>query len=210
FALWGARLLVALTPPDLAGALLPQVEVGLDGPVLLFTLLLSLATSLLFGLAPALAAARVDLREPLQATGRSALGRGRGFLVAAEVALAAVLLVGAGLLLRSFAQLQAVDPGFRPERVLTLALDLSAAGGYEKPTAQVAFFSALARRAAALPGVRSVAFGDALPLARMVRMLRGLAVENKPLRDPREQPEGMLSAGPPPPFPTLGMPGPRG
>src|SRR5262249_59424987 len=64
FAVWGARLLVALTPPDLAGALLPQVAVGLDGPVLLFTLLLSLATSLLFGLAPALAAAPVDLREP--------------------------------------------------------------------------------------------------------------------------------------------------
>ncbi|HZF10010.1 MAG TPA: ABC transporter permease [Thermoanaerobaculia bacterium] len=204
-ALWGARLLVALTPADLAGALLPQVAVGLDGPVLLFTFLLSLATSLLFGLAPAVTAARVDLREPLQATAKSGLGRGRGLLVAAEVALAAVLLVGAGLLLRSFARLQAVDPGFRPERVLTLALDLSASGRYEKPAAQTAFLSELAQRVAALPGVRSAAFGDSLPLARVLRMMRGLAVENKPPQDPREQPEVMLSAVSPAYFQTLGI-----
>ena len=204
-AFWGARLLVALTPAGLAGVLLPQVEVGLDGPVLLFTAALSLATSLLFGLAPALAAARVDLREPLQASARSGLGRGRGFLVAAEVALAAVLLVGAGLLLRSFARLQAVDPGFRPERVLTMAIDLSASGGYEEPAAQTAFLAELARRVTALPGVRSVAFGDSLPLARALRMLRGLRVENRPPKDPREQPEVMLSSVSPAYFKTLGI-----
>ncbi|HEV7515892.1 MAG TPA: ABC transporter permease, partial [Thermoanaerobaculia bacterium] len=204
-ALWGARLLVALTPGDLAGVLLPQVQVGLDGPVLLFTVALSLATSLLFGLAPALAAARVDLRAPLQATAKSALGRGRGFLVAAEVALAAILLVGAGLLLRSFARLQAVDPGFRPERVLTLALDLSSGGGYGEPAAQTAFLAELTRRVAALPGVRSAAFGDSLPLARALRMLRGLRVENRPAKDPREQPEVMLSAVSPAYFQTLGI-----
>jgi putative ABC transport system permease protein len=204
-AFWGARLLVALTPADLAGVLLPQVAVGLDGPVLLFTAALALATSLLFGLAPALAAARVDLRAPLQASARSGLGRGRGFLVAAEVALAAVLLVGAGLLLRSFARLQAVDPGFRPERVLTMAIDLSASGGYEEPAAPTAFLSELARRVTALPGVRSVAFGDSLPLARALRMLRGLRVENRPPKDPREQPEVMLSSVSPAYFRTLGI-----
>ncbi|MEA2695270.1 MAG: hypothetical protein QOJ16_4657 [Acidobacteriota bacterium] len=204
-ALWGARLLVALTPGDLAGVLLPQVAVGLDGPVLLFTVALSLATSLLFGLAPALSAARVDLREPLQATAKSGLGKGRGFLVAAEVALAAVLLVGAGLLLRSFARLQAVDPGFRPERVLTMALDLSSSGGYGEPAAQTAFLSELARRVEALPGVRSAAFGDSLPLARAMRMLRGLRIENRPPKDPREQPEVMLSAVSPGYFKTLGI-----
>ena len=204
-AVWGARLLAALAPGELAGVLLPQVAVGLDGPVLLFTLALVLVTSLLFGLAPALAAARVDLREPLQAIVRGSLGRGRGLLVAAEVALATILLVGAGLLLRSFARLQAVDPGFRPERVLTLALDLSASGGYQAPAAQTAMLSELAQRIAALPGVRSVAVGDSLPLARVRRMLRGLTVENRPPRNPREEPEVTLSAVSPDYFRTLGI-----
>jgi putative ABC transport system permease protein len=204
-AAWGARLLAALAPGELSGALLPQVAVGLDTPVLLFTLGLVLATSLLFGLAPALAAVRVDLREPFQAVARGRHGRSRGFLVAAEVALATILLVGAGLLVRSFARLQAVDPGFRPERVLTLALDLSSSGGYQGATAQAAFMSELAQRVAALPGVRSVAFGDSLPLARVRRMLRGLTVENRPPLDPREQPEVMLSAVSPDYFRTLGI-----
>ena len=204
-AVWGARLLAALAPGELAGVLLPQVAVGLDGPVLLFTLALVLVTSFLFGLAPALAAARVDLREPLQAIVRGRLGRGRGLLVAAEVALATILLVGAGLLLRSFARLQAVDPGFRPERVLTLALDLSASGGYQAPAAQTAMLSELAQRIAALPGVRSVAVGDSLPLARVRRMLRGLTVENRPPRNLREEPEVTLSAVSPDYFRTLGI-----
>jgi putative ABC transport system permease protein len=204
-AAWGSRLLAALAPGELSGALLPQVAVGLDTPVLLFTLGLVLATSLLFGLAPALAAVRVDLREPFQAVARGRHGKGRGFLVAGEVALATILLVGAGLLVRSFARLRAVDPGFRPERVLTLALDLSSSGGYQGATSQAAFMSELAQRVAALPGVRSVAFGDSLPLARVRRMLRGLTVENRPPRDPREQPEVMLSAVSPDYFRTLGI-----
>ncbi|HZF07418.1 MAG TPA: ABC transporter permease [Thermoanaerobaculia bacterium] len=203
-ALWGARLLAALTPPDLAGSLLPQIGVGVNGPVLLFTFVLSLATSLLFGLVPALSAARVDLREPLQATAASGLGRGRGFLVAGEVALASVLLVGAGLLLRSFARIQSINPGFRPERVLTLAIDLSPSGGYDSPAAQAAFFSELAQRVEALPGVKSTAFGDSLPLSRVSRIFRGLRIENRPPRDPREQPEVMLSAVSPGYFRTLG------
>ncbi|HEV3457697.1 MAG TPA: ABC transporter permease [Thermoanaerobaculia bacterium] len=204
-AAWGSRLLAALAPGEVAGALLPQVAVGLDASVLLFTLALVLATSLLFGLGPALAAAHVELREPLQAIARAGQGRVRGLLVAAEVALATILLVGAGLLLRSFARLQAVDPGFRPERVLTLALDLSSSGVYREPAAQTAFMDELARRVAALPGVRSVAFGDSLPLARVLRMLRGLAVENRPPRDPWEEPEVTVSAVSPDYFRTLGI-----
>jgi putative ABC transport system permease protein len=203
-ALWGARLLASLTPPDLAGALLPQIGIGLNGPVLLFTFALSVATSLFFGLAPALSASRVDLREPLQTTAESALGVGRGFLVAGEVALAAVLLVGAGLLLRSFARLQSVDPGFRPERVLTMAIDLSSSGGFDSATAQAAFFGELAQRVGALPGVRSVAFGDSLPLTRASKILRGLRIENRPPRDPRDQPDVMLCSVSPDYFRTLG------
>ncbi|HXO42896.1 MAG TPA: ABC transporter permease, partial [Thermoanaerobaculia bacterium] len=175
-AAWGARLLAALAPGELAGSLLPQVAVRLDAPVLLFTLGLVLGTSLLFGLGPALAAARVDLREPFQAIARGRHRRSRGLLVAGEVAMATILLVGAGLLVRSFARLRAVDPGFRPERVLTLALDLSSSRGYQAPAAQTAFMSELAQRVAALPGVRSVAFGDSLPLTHVRRILRGLTV----------------------------------
>jgi len=204
-AAWGARLLAALAPGELAGSLLPQVAVRLDAPVLLFTLGLALGTSLLFGLGPALAAARVDLREPFQAIARGRHRRSRGLLVAGEVAMATILLVGAGLLVRSFARLRAVDPGFRPERVLTLALDLSSSRGYEAPAAQTAFMSELAQRVAALPGVRSVAFGDSLPLARVRRMLRGLTVENRPPRDPRQEPEVTVTAVSPGYFRTLGI-----
>jgi predicted permease len=204
-AAWGARLLAALAPGELAGSLLPQVAVRLDAPVLLFTLGLALGTSLLFGLGPALAAARVDLREPFQAIAHGRHRRSRGLLVAGEVAMATILLVGAGLLVRSFARLRAVDPGFRPERVLTLALDLSSSRGYEAPAAQTAFMSELAQRVAALPGVRSVAFGDSLPLARVRRMLRGLTVENRPPRDPRQEPEVTVTAVSPRYFRTLGI-----
>jgi putative ABC transport system permease protein len=204
-AAWGARLLAALAPGELAGSLLPQVVVRLDAPVLLFTLGLVLGTSLLFGLGPALAAARVDLREPFQAIAGGRHRRSRGLLVAGEVAMATILLVGAGLLVRSFARLRAVDPGFRPERVLTLALDLSSSHGYQAPAAQTAFMSELAQRVAALPGVQAVAFGDSLPLTRVRRILRGLTVENRPLRDPRQQPEVTLTAVSPGYFRTLGI-----
>jgi putative ABC transport system permease protein len=204
-AAWGARLLAALAPGELAGSLLPQVAVRLDAPVLLFTLGLVLGTSLLFGLGPALAAARVDLREPFQAIARGRHRRSRGLLVAGEVAMATILLVGAGLLVRSFARLRAVDPGFRPERVLTMALDLSSSRGYQVPAAQTAFMSELAQRVAALPGVRSVAFGDSLPLTRVRRMLRGLTVENRPPHDPREEPEVTVTAVSPGYFRTLGI-----
>jgi predicted permease len=204
-AAWGARLLAALAPGELAGALLPQVAVRLDAPVLLFTLALVLGSSLLFGLGPALAAARVDLRAPFRGMTRDRHRRSRGLLVAGEVAMATILLVGAGLLVRSFARLRAVDPGFRPERVLTLALDLSPSRAYRVAAPQTAFMNELAQRVAALPGVRSVAFGDSLPLTRVRRMLRGLTVESRPPRDPWEEPEVTVTAVSPGYFRTLGI-----
>jgi putative ABC transport system permease protein len=115
------RPLVAMIPPELGAGLFRHAEIGLDAPVLLFTLGLALATGLLFGLAPALAASRPDLQEPLKEGRRGARrsGAARGLLVGAEVALAVVLLVGAGLLLRSFLRLLSVDLGFDPARTLT-------------------------------------------------------------------------------------------
>ena len=125
-AIWGIDLLVALSPADL-----PRVkEVTIDLRVLGFTLAVSLLTGILFGLLPALQASRPNLNERLKAGGRNAtIGinrqRLRGTLVIAEIALSLVLLVGAGLLIRSFLRLQAVNPGFNPTNVLTMQIDLT-------------------------------------------------------------------------------------
>ena len=120
-AYWGASALVALTPADvvrLAGT-------GIDGGVLAFTLGVSLATSLLFGLVPALHASKVDLTDAIKQGGtRSVTGgrmiRTRGLLVVAEIALAVVLLTGAGLLVKSLVALHNVELGFQPENVLVM------------------------------------------------------------------------------------------
>jgi hypothetical protein len=113
----------------LAPASLPRAEaIGIGGPVLWFTLALSLATGLLFGLVPALHGTRMDLQGRLKdrtATAQSSGGLLRSGLVVAEVALAVVVLVGAGLLLRSFWQLQLVNPGFRTDGLLTMQLSPS-------------------------------------------------------------------------------------
>src|SRR5215213_8744126 len=124
-ATWGIDLLKSISPEEL-----PRVqEVVLDGRVLGFTALISLLTGLIFGLVPAVRAARTDLNEVLKEGGRGggeSLGRSRirSVLVIAEVAVALILLVGAGLLINSFFRLQRVDPGFDPHRVLTLSVDL--------------------------------------------------------------------------------------
>lgn len=143
-------------------------KVGIDGPVLAFALALSLVTGLVFGLAPAFQASRSDsqaLREGPRgssATGLRAAAR-RG-LIAAEVALSLILLVGAGLLLRSFARLVRVDPGFsRPAQVLTLQLALPLAR-YPEGT-QIPFYDRLYARVAALPGVEHVGGVNILPLS---------------------------------------------
>ncbi|HEV8580560.1 MAG TPA: ABC transporter permease [Thermoanaerobaculia bacterium] len=200
----GIRLLLAMVPADLWGGLLRQTAIGIDGPVLLFTLLLSLATGLLFGLAPALGASRVDLTEPLKEGGRGHSGRARGLLVAAEMALAVVLLVLAGLLFRSFLRLRAVDPGFTPERVLTMPIELPA-DGYTSPAARVNFFQELSRRAAALPGVESAAFSDSIPLSGVSMILRGLRVEGRDPLPPEKQPEIAITAVSPDYFRTMGI-----
>jgi putative ABC transport system permease protein len=164
-AVWGVDLLAALRPENL-----PRVEeIGLDLRVLTFTGLLSLAAGIVFGLAPALHASRPDLNESLKEGGRaSSAGPGhsrlRGLLVVSQIALALVLLVGAGLMIRSFWLLQRVDPGFRPEGLLTMNISLSTSK-YPKPEQRVAFFQQLRQRLAALPGVEAVAATSLLPLA---------------------------------------------
>ena len=200
----GIRLLLALVPADLWGGLLRQIPIGIDGPVLAFTLLLSLATGLVFGLAPALSASRVDLSDPLKEGGRTRPGRARGLLVAAEVAMAVILLVGAGLLFRSFLRLQSVDPGFEPERVLTLGFELPR-NAYSEPARQRFFFEELSRRVAALPGVESAAVANGIPLTGFSMILRGLTVDGRDPLPPDQQPEVAVVTASPDYFRTMGI-----
>lgn len=150
-------------------ALLPAIAGShLDARVLAFTAALSLTSALLFGLLPALQVSAGTLNAALQEGGRSSVAgrtanRARSLLVASEVALAAVLLIGAGLLLRSFSRLLAVPEGFQPDRVLSLQLSLANAP-YPTPAARNQFVRQALDRMAAIPGVSGAAVISRLPL----------------------------------------------
>ncbi|HZF41251.1 MAG TPA: ADOP family duplicated permease, partial [Blastocatellia bacterium] len=141
--------------------------ISLDGRILVFTLLISLLTGLLFGMAPALQSLKLNLNESLKEGGRAASSgrrqrRTRSALVVAEVALALALLLGAGLLMRSFLKLQQTDPGFNPSGVLTMSIVLPGARyAYGEP--QISFLQRLVERVSALPGVRSAGVTSDLP-----------------------------------------------
>jgi putative ABC transport system permease protein len=162
-SLWGVKVLVAA-----ARALLPRLdEVGLDLRVLLFTLGLSLLTGLIFGLAPALRASKGDMQETLKEGGRTGVGRGqqrlRSLLVVAEVALSLVLLIGAGLLVKSFVHVLTADKGFDAEQVLMADLTLSSVK-YAEPQQQSLFFQQFLESLKTVPGVESAAVINNAPL----------------------------------------------
>jgi predicted permease len=146
---------------------LPRIaEIGIDWQVALFTLGVSLAASLLFGLAPAIQASRGDLRDGLKGGDRAVSGGGgrlRGVLIFAEVALSTLLLITAALLTRSFQHVTTVDPGFRSSQVLTIRLSLPRAR-YNNRAAIVNFYQRVHPRVAALPGVRAVAAANVVPM----------------------------------------------
>ncbi|MGC1485277.1 MAG: ABC transporter permease [Candidatus Acidiferrum sp.] len=152
-----------------AGSVPQGAPIGLDPSVLAFTAGVSLCTGLLFGIMPAMRTAKLDLREALNEGSRgSTAGPGqhrlRGALVAMEIALAMLLLVGSGLLLRSFSRLQDVPPGFQPDHLLVADIPLSQTA-YAKPEARYQFFDRLVERARTLPGVRSAAAASFLPVS---------------------------------------------
>ena len=174
-ALWGIEILSALKPAvgdRSANFVTPMLDFSparIDGQVLAFSLLLSLVTGLLFGLAPAFRAARGDINEALK-KGSDSRGGGartlrrpgpRNTLVVAEVALALVLLAGAGLMVKSFYRLQSVDTGFDSDRLLTLQAHLPK---YEQAAA-TAFYEQLLERVSALPGVESATVASSTPLS---------------------------------------------
>lgn len=162
-SLAGIRALKKFIPDTIS-----QVQaIDIDSKVLIFTLLVSLATGLIFGLAPAMQASSYNLNETLKEGGRDsgASLRGnriRGLLVIAEVAVSFILLIGAGLLINSFFHLRTLDPGFRVDHLLTAKVELSDTK-YPDAQRRIAFFDEVVRRVRELPGVQSVAAGGNLP-----------------------------------------------
>lgn len=156
------RALVAFNPTNL-----PRVQdIRIDPAVLIFTFALAIVTGLVFGLAPALQAVRTNLQATLKEGGRTSGGgtghKVRRALVVAETALALTLLAGAGLLIRSFARIQGIDPGFQAERVLTFNLSLPNSK-YPSDTQRIAFFEQLLPRLAAVPGVEAIGTTSNVP-----------------------------------------------
>lgn len=208
-ALWGIELFVALAPEWF-----PRIsEIGIDTTVLGFTLGVSLLTGVLVGLAPALRASRPDLNESLkEAGGRSAGGSGgrvRGLLVVTEIALALVLLAGAGLMINSFVRLQRVHPGFEPENLLRAEIFLGGSKYWKQleneikrvtPEADV-FYEQLLARAESLPGVVSASIGG---LERMTP--NGFRIGGRPIQSPDEQPRALFNEVSPEFFRTMGVP----
>lgn len=183
-ACWGLDLLLALAPSTL-----PRTgDIHLDGTVLVFALVLSALTGVVFGVAPALLAAHTDVQEGLKQGARGstdARGRLRGALVVIEVAFALVLLGAAGLLARSFMQLTHVDPGFAPENATAMRLALPEKK-YEKPEQQLAFSNAVLARLRALPGVEAVGLTHSLPL--LSDWVLGFKIAGRPEVPPGDMP----------------------
>jgi putative ABC transport system permease protein len=207
-AYWGAWLLARLSPADL-----PQTgEATLDWRVLVFTLGVSIFTGLAFGLLPALSCARSNLNLVLRSGGRGGTGgkarsRVRDVLMVCEVASSAALLIGAGLLIRSLVRLQEVNPGFRPDHVLTMQLSLPPA---RYPGLKVGlFYDQLVSRVAALPGVESAGVCRFLPLSGNDASANFL-IQGQPRLSAADQPRAKFRAASGGYFQALGIPLIRG
>jgi predicted permease len=175
----GVRALVALLPADFPRA----HDIQLNGPVLAFTLIVSLLTGVLFGLAPAMQASRTDPKQGLQQNARSATAsrhqnRLRSALVVAEISLACVLLIGAGLMLRTFLNLLHLDPGFRQDHLLTASISLPYSR-YKTGEMTAQFYDRLTASLNALPGVESAGAGSDLPWTGYDENAGGFLIEGK-------------------------------
>ncbi len=191
-AFWGVRAL-----GQWSGASLPAMHgIGIDAWVLAFTLGVSVITGLAFGLAPAVQAWRADVNAALKQEGRGDTGghrnRLRHLLVVSEVALALVLLIGAGLLLKSFSRLAEVNPGFRTEGVLTFQATLMEG---KSPARKVNFIEQIVERLKALPGVQAAAATDSLPLTPFER-ITPVDIEGRPPIDLSKLRRGEVSVTP--------------
>jgi putative ABC transport system permease protein len=185
FAMWGIDALLAALPEDVPRLLVAGI--GLNKTVLAFTFAVSIVTGILFGLAPALQASKSNLNETLKDGGRTSAGAGRqrvrNLLVVAEVAFSLLLLVSAGLLIKSFARLQQTELGFDPTNVLTLRVPLPEAR--YKENAQVEnFWAELLQRVRALPGVESAGLTRGLPMNGGIES--GVMIEGQESTNPKD------------------------
>jgi putative ABC transport system permease protein len=201
-AFQGVNLLLGLYPDAVPGVR----EIALDARMLWVTLLTAFLTGMLFGLLPAWRLSGPNLRAAMQCNDRGSVGAGRrlsGALVVAEIALALVLLVGAGLLIRSFSRLAHVETGFDARNVLTMRLQLPEKE-YTEESRVVAFYDQLIQRVQSLPGVRSAGLVNAAPMGGV--FMQGLTVEGAAPQDSGQPPIAALRVVTPGYFDALGIP----
>jgi len=193
FALWGVDLLSAVLPGTFpmaeAGAEAVRPAIGVDAHALVFALLISTGAALIFGLIPALYVGGANVNDALKAGGRtSSQPSGRtgvwSFLVAGEIALASMLLIGAGLAMKSFVNLQHVNPGIRPDHVLTFRMRLPTDNLYKGDREQAEFYRRVLDKVEDLPGIQSAGLTDVLPLGQQ-NDREYFTIEGRPL--PPEQ-----------------------
>ena len=207
-AVWAKDVLLAMLPESMSVAKVNAVAI--DGNVLAFTVTLSLGTALLFGLLPALRASRPDLSDTLKEGGRavsSSLRRNRmrAALVAGEMAIAMMLLIGAGLLIRSFIRLEHVTPGFQPDRILSMRIGLSNPRYKKDLKLASAGLDEILQRIAQVPGVVSTGSIQFPPLGGLLPAT-GYWVAGRPTPNPSEAPVTGVSIVTPGYFPTMGIP----
>ena len=205
-AIWSIDLLRASNPGEASRFAAGWDQLGINPLVLLFTLGLSVLSGLLFGLAPALQVSRPNLNNALKEGGRQGTGganRLRSSFVVAEIALSLILLVGAGLLVRSFMSLLKINPGFNPENVMTMMLVLPSAKYREDPQ-RAAFFKELVQKAQTVPGVQSAAIVNYIPLGG-ANSSDAYLVEGQPEPQPGQENIGRYRVCSPEYFKTMGI-----
>jgi putative ABC transport system permease protein len=203
---WGIDALRAANPGEASRFAPGWYQLGINAPVLLFTLGLSIVSGIVFGLAPALQASKTNLHDSLKEGSRQTSGsshRLRSSLVVFEFALSLVLLVGAGLLTRSFLALVKTDAGFNPDHVLTMNLVLPAAKYKDEP-ARAAFYNELVQRVKTQPGVESAAVVNYLPLGG-ANSSDAYLVEGEPEPGPGDENDGRYRVATPDYFRTMGI-----
>jgi putative ABC transport system permease protein len=199
-AFWGGSFIAAQLPNGI-----PRLqEANVDARVLVFTLAVSLLTGLLFGLAPALQASRPNLTEGLKEGDRGSSGRRqrlRSVLVVGEVALTLTLLVGAGLLIQSFRRALEVNPGFKPQNLLTMQVSVNKPNGEQNGQQVANFFEQLQQNVRNLPGVKSVAVSNGIPFGST--NFPPFLIEGRPVTDGK--PSGLRYHVSPTYFQTMGI-----
>ena len=200
-------------PRDFARLIPGWGKIAINTPVLLFTLVVSLSTGLIFGLLPALGASRPNVSDTLKEGAPSAsMGRRRGrlrnVLIVAEVAVSLALLATAGLMMRSFVHLEQVSPGFNPDRVLTMFIALPSAK-YNSDQQVATFYEQLLDRVQNLPGVQSTAAANILPMSKM-NTISNIRIDGRPEPKPGEEPGANVRAVSNSYFQTMQIPIDRG